>query len=230
MAEIKLPAQRRAGTGKGGARKVRAAGRVPAVVYGRGMESTPIDVDRRDLVSALLTDAGMNVLLDIELDGDNVLALTRELQRDPVKGTLLHADFVKVDRSREIDVDVPAHLTGSAPGVSEGGVLEQPLHALGVRCRPGDVPEAIEVDISSLGIGDSLRVGDLPAGLDYTITSDPETVIVHIAPPITEEALEAMVAATVPEAAPAEAEAEPAPEEAAEPAGEGADKGTAAAE
>src|SRR5919108_189061 len=115
MAEVRLKADKRSGTGKGAARKARAAGRVPGIVYGRGMDPVAIEVDRRAFVTALHTDAGMNVLLDIEIDGTTTLALTRELQRDPVRGTLLHADFVKVDRTIEIEVEVPVHLVGESP-------------------------------------------------------------------------------------------------------------------
>ena len=107
MAEVKLAAKKRAATGKGPARQARMAGRVPATLYGHGIDPVSIDVDRRQLITAFHTDAGMNVLLDIQIEGDNTLAIARELQRDPVKGTLLHADFVMVDRTQEIEVEVP---------------------------------------------------------------------------------------------------------------------------
>lgn len=194
MAEVKLKATTRDGAGKGGARKIRAQGRVPAILYGRGMEPVAIAVDRRDFVTALHTDAGMNVLLDIELDGKTTLALTRELQRDPVKGTLLHADFVKVDRKTAIEVEVPIVLTGEAQGVKEGGALEHPLFAVSVRCLPTDVPEQVEADVSALAIGDSLRVEDLPKSDTYEILVDPDTVVASVAAPISEEELEALEA------------------------------------
>ena len=214
MAEVRLKVERRQGTGKGVARKARAAGKVPAVVYGRGMDPVTIQVDKRELVTALHTDAGMNVLLDLELDGATVLALTRELQRDPVKGTLLHADFVKVDRTQAIDVEVPVQLVGEASGVSEGGVLEHGFFTLHVRCLPGDVPEHIDADVSGLGIGDSLRVADLAAAGDYEILNDPDSVIASITTPVSEEELQAMEAGVAGEpeeriAAEAEAAAEP---------------------
>lgn len=217
MAEVKLKGIKRESRGKGGARKSRAAGRVPAILYGRGMEPMAIEVDRREFVTALHTDAGTNVLLDIEVDGTGTLALAREIQRDPVKGTLLHADFVKVDRTQAIQVEVPVHITGESAGVKEGGVLEQPTHSVTVRCLPTEVPEAIDADISVLAIGDSLRVGDLrPAG-DYEILTDADAVLASVAAPISEEELEAMeaeagIVAEEPEAeveAPEEAEAEP---------------------
>ncbi|HEX2234681.1 MAG TPA: 50S ribosomal protein L25/general stress protein Ctc [Actinomycetota bacterium] len=216
MAEVRLRAEKRRGTGKGVARKARAAGKVPGVVYGRGMEPIAIQVDRRDLALALHTEAGMNVLLDLEMDGDTTLALTRELQRDPVRGTLLHADFVAVDRTQAIDVEVPIQLVGEAPGVTEGGVLEHGLFTLHVRCLPGDVPERVDADVSALGIGDSLKVGDVRVAGDYAILNDPEAVVALVAAPVSEEELEAMQAAVsgdVEQVAAAEEEAaEAAPE------------------
>jgi large subunit ribosomal protein L25 len=192
MAEVKLQATKRDATGKGAARRSRASGKVPGILYGRGMDPVALEVDRRAFVTALHTDAGMNVLLDIEIDGSRTLALTRELQQDPVRGTLLHADFVKVDRTQEIEVDVRVQIIGESPGQKEGGVLEQPLHQVAVRCLPTDVPEAVEADISTLGIGDSLRVSDLAVGREFQILNDPGGVA--IAAPISEEELEAMEA------------------------------------
>jgi large subunit ribosomal protein L25 len=174
MAELKLQATKRTESGKGAAHRSRAAGRVPAVLYGRGMEPVSLEVDRREFVTALKTDSGMNVLLDIEFDGTNTLALTRELQRDPVRGTLLHADFVKVDRTQAIEIEVPVHLVGEAQGTKEGGALEHPLFSVHVRTLPGNVPEAIDADVSALNIGDTLRVADLRAPADVEILNDPE--------------------------------------------------------
>jgi large subunit ribosomal protein L25 len=201
MAEIRLKADRRAGTGKGVARKTRAAGKVPAIVYGRGMEPISLEVDRRQLVQALHTDAGMNVLLDLDIGGETTLALTRELQRDPVRGTVLHADFVKVDRRQAIDVEVPVHLVGEAPGAKEGGVLEHQLFTVAVRCLPTNVPEHVEANISSLGVGDSVKVADISAADDFEITSDPDAVVALITAPVSTEELEAMEAAVAGEAA-----------------------------
>ena len=204
MAEVRLKVDKRDGAGKGVARKTRARGKVPAIVYGEGMEPVAIEVDRRELVTALHTDAGMNVLLDLELDGSTTLALTKELQRDPVRGTLLHADFIKVDRTHEVELEVPVHLVGEAVGAKEGGALEQPLFQLHIRCLPTDVPEAVEADVSSLGIGDALRVADLPRAASYAILTEPETVVATVAAPVSEEELEAMEAGVGIEAEPTE--------------------------
>ncbi len=194
MAEVRLAATKREDTGKGNARKVRADGRVPGILYGGGMDPISIAVDRREFVTALKTDAGMNVLLDIEVDGETTLALTRELQRDPVRGTLLHADFVKIDRKTAIEVEVPVHLTGEAPGAKEGGALEQPLFSVHVKCLPSEVPEYVDADVSALQIGELIRVSDLSAGRNYEILNDPDTIVALVAQPISEEELEAMEA------------------------------------
>ncbi len=199
MAEVTLKAIKRDDTGKGSARRARAAGRVPAIVYGQGIDPVAIAVDRREFVTALQTDAGMNVLLSIEVDGTTTTALTRELQRDPVRGTLLHADFVKIDLTQEVEVEVPVHIIGDSPGVKEGGVLEHPLFTLHVRCLPTNVPESIDADISGLNIGDALRVSELAEGRDFHILNDPDSVVASVAAPITEEQLEAMVAEAGPE-------------------------------
>ena len=208
MAEVKLVAEKREGPGKGVARRARAAGKVPAIVYGRGMEPISIQVDRREFVTALHTDAGMNVLLELQVDGTSIPALARELQRDPVRGTLLHADFVKVDLSVEVEVEVPVHLVGEATGVKEGGVLENPLFTVHVRCLPTEVPESIDADVSSLNVGDALRVSELSEGRDFTILNDPETVVALVAQPISEEELAAMEAGVTAEGDEAEAAAE----------------------
>jgi large subunit ribosomal protein L25 len=220
MAEIRLKAELRAEPGKGRARRARAEGKVPAIVYGRGMDPVAISVDRREFVTALKTDAGMNMLLNIEYDGQSTLALTRELQRDPVRGTLLHADFVKVDRTQEVEVEVPVHLIGDSAGVKEGGVLEHPLFQLHVRSLATEVPQSVEVDISALNIGDALRVSDIAADAKFQILDDPDSIVASVAAPISEAELEAM-----------EQEAAPtveAPEEGAEP--EAAPEGEAGAE
>jgi large subunit ribosomal protein L25 len=221
MAEVKLKATKRESVGKGSSRRARSSGRVPAILYGRGMEPIALEVDRRAFVGALRTDAGMNVLLDIEVDGQTTLALTRELQREPVRGTLLHADFVKVDRTQAIEVEVPVHIVGESPGAKEGGVLEHPLFAVQVRCLPTEVPEAIEADISGLAIGDSLRVSELPVSDQYEILTDPDTIVASVAQPISEEQLEAMEAEAGIEQEPSEAELEAAAEAEAEAEGAG---------
>jgi large subunit ribosomal protein L25 len=223
MAEVTLKAVKREKMGKGAARQARRDNKVPGIIYGQGMDPVPVIVDRRELVTAFLTDAGMNVLLTIDVEGEKTTALARDLQRDPLRGTLLHTDFVKVDLTQEVEVEVRLNLIGEAAGVKEGGILEQPLFSLHVRCLPTEVPESIEADVSALNIGDSLKVADIAADAKFEILNDAESAIAGVAAPISEEELEAMEAAAGAEAE----EAEEAEEVEGVPEGEEAPEGEA---
>jgi large subunit ribosomal protein L25 len=216
--EVKLSAEVRDGVGKGAARKIRARGKVPAVLYGPQVEPKRVAVDERALWHALHTDAGMNVLIDLQIDGQEYLTLPREVQRDIVRGTLLHVDFLRIRKDVAIQVDVPVHLVGESQGVKEGGVVEHHLWELKVECLPTDVPESIEADISRLGIGDSLHVSDLRVPGNVTVlTPEEETIVSVVPPPVLE----------LPEEAPVEEEV---PEGAEVPEGEAPPEGEAAAE
>jgi len=181
--ERKLLATKRDAAGKGAARKARAAGRVPGVVYGHGMEPVAVDVDARELFHILHTDAGSNVLIDLRVGGERHLTLPREIQRDHIRGQFLHVDFLAVRRDEKIAVSVPVELVGESHGVKEGGVIEHHLWEVRAECLPTDVPDRIEADISGLGIGDALRVGDLKVPGDVTILSEAEETIVSVVPP-----------------------------------------------
>ncbi len=128
-------------SGKGVARKLRAAGRVPAVFYGHDQEATPLSVDAREMVHVLHSSGGSNVLLDLIVDGKPHLAMPREIQRDHIHNKLIHIDFLAVSRTETITVDVPVIEVGEAAGVKEGGVVEHHLRDLHVECLPQDVPE-----------------------------------------------------------------------------------------
>jgi large subunit ribosomal protein L25 len=171
MAEQKLVANKRDDAGKGVARKLRAAGRVPAVLYGRGADPQPISVDARELGHVM--HGGANVLVDLVVDGEQHLAMPREVQRDHIKGRYWHIDFFAVSRTEKITVEVPIRLVGESSGVKMGGVLEHHLWDVEVECLPTDVPDAIEADISALEIGDSIHVSDLRAPDGAVIISNP---------------------------------------------------------
>ena len=181
--ERKLKARRREDLGKGAAHRVRAAGGVPGVLYGHGNEPLHIAVDARELYHTLHTDAGMNVLVDLRVDGDHFLAMPREVQRDLIKGRLLHVDFLRIARDEKIAVDVPVQLVGESRGVKEGGVLEHHLWSLHVEAFPQDVPTAIDAEIGGLALGDSLKVGDLTVDQKLTILTPPDEVIVSVVSP-----------------------------------------------
>jgi large subunit ribosomal protein L25 len=207
MSEYKLAAENRSDAGKGAARRLRASGRVPAVLYGHGTKPQHLSVDARQFGQALRTDAGVNVLISLEVGRDQHLALAKEIQRHPVRGDLLHVDFIQVRRGEKVHVQVPVHLLGEAPGAREGGIVDQDLYQVNVEAEVTAVPEAVDADVSGLGIGDVLRVADLKAPGGAVILDDPEASVVSV------------VAPTV--------EAEPEPEEAAE--GEAAEGAEAAA-
>jgi large subunit ribosomal protein L25 len=181
--ERKLKAERRDHTGKEAAHKVRADGRVPAVVYGRGMEPMHVSIDAKELFHLLHTDAGMNVLVDLRVDGDHFLALPREVQRDYIRGRFIHVDFLRIARDEKITVEVPVQLVGESHGVKEGGVVEHHLWTVQVECLPLDVPTSVDADITPLGIGESLKVSDLPTPDKAVILTSPDEVIVSVVTP-----------------------------------------------
>jgi large subunit ribosomal protein L25 len=219
--EVTLKAEPRTGTGKGVAHKLRAAGKIPAVLYGHGIEAIPVTVELRSLTSALSTESGRNVLIDLEVNGETHLTLARELQRDVLRGTLIHADFLKISRDQTIEVDVPIHVVGESPGVKEGGVVEHHLWAVTVACKPGNVPERLDADISRMVLGDRLLVRDLPLpeGVEM-LTEAEETVLSVVVPQVLklEEEVPAEAVAEGEEGAvPAEGEEAAPPAEGAEP-------------
>lgn len=204
MAE-KLVAEKREATGKGVARKLRAAGRVPAVLYGAGLESEPLSVDAKDLYHVLHTGAGANVLVDLVVDGTQHLIIPRDVQRDHIHGKYIHVDLLAVRKDEKIHLSIPVRIVGESVGVKAGGVVEHHLWELEVESLPGDVPEAIDADISALEIGMSLRVSDLVAPKGATILTNPEESVVAVQQPQMAVELEEAEAAAEAEAAEGEA-------------------------
>ena len=212
MSEYKLTAQRRAESGKGPARRARATGRVPAVLYGHGMDPVHLSVDAREFGHALRTGAGSNVLIELTVGRATHLALPKEIQRHPVRGSFVHVDFLAVRRGETVQVRVPVHLVGEAPGVREGGIADQDLHQVTVEAEVTAVPTAIEADVSGLEVGDVLRVADLKAPEGATIIDDVEASVVSIVAPTVEEEPEVEEAEEAAEGEAAEGEAAPAAE------------------
>lgn len=178
---VPLAVSPRAGSGKGEARSLRREGRVPAIAYGRDLDSPrAVSVDANELFHALNTDAGTNAILELRLDGGPQLAIAREIQRHPVKREVSHVDFVTVSRNVRIDVEVPLTLTGEAAGVDEGGLVDQAMHNLAVNVLPLEVPDEITLDVTDMHIGDVKRVADLelPAGVESL--EDPEAAVVTV--------------------------------------------------
>src|SRR5688500_5154311 len=214
MPEVKLSADAGRPIGSRASGRLRHAGKVPGVVYGHGGEPLPVAVDARRLRTALSTEAGTNVLLDLDLGGRSTLAITKDLQRHPIRNVVTHVDFQVVSRDEVVTTDVPIALVGEATGVVKAdGVLAQDLQALTIHSTPGRIPSHIEVDVSAMTVGDAIRVGDLTLPEGATTDVDPDTLVVIGQPPqvtaadlMTEEEVEA--------AAEAEAAPEGAPEEA----------------
>jgi large subunit ribosomal protein L25 len=216
--ETTLKAERRDGTGKGAARKLRAAGRVPAVLYGHGQEPALLSVSSQDLLH-LFHQTGGSLLIDLDIEGKSQLAIPKEVQRDYLHGRYVHVDFLAVRRDELIKVQVEVRAIGDAPGVKSGGVVEFHTRDLEIEATPTNVPEFLELDVSELEIGQSLKVSDVVPPAGVTILADPDETVLSV---ITPAALRTEADLTLPgeEAAEVEAEGEAAPaaEEAATPA------------
>jgi large subunit ribosomal protein L25 len=188
MADVTLTAERRSAAGKGPAGRVRREGLVPAVVYGLGSDNVSVSVSSRELLHILSGATGMNTLITLEIDGSSELAMARQLQRHPVKGTLLHVDFVRVRADQTIQAEIPVHLTGDAEGVARGGVLEQLVHTLTVEAKPSDFPPSIEHDISALEIGGQVYVRDLVTPPGVTVLQNEDDLVGQVSAPRVAEA------------------------------------------
>ncbi len=184
MAEITLRATAGRGIGSSESRRLRREGQIPAVVYGHGMEAVAVAVSGRELRAALSTDAGLNAVLSLQVEGSQYLALTREIQRHPVRGTVVHVDFQVVDPDEAVAAEVPVVLVGEALAVAHGdGVVDQQLFTLTVHATPSQIPTSVEVDVSELTIGGSIRVADVVLPRGVVTDLDPEAAVVHGAPP-----------------------------------------------
>jgi len=181
--EQKLVANHRTEKGKTHARQLRRDGRVPAVLYGHSIEPVPLDIDGRELYKVLHTDAGQNVLIDLEVDGEVHLALAREIDRDHIKNVFVHVDFLVINRDETIVVQVPIRVVGESRGIHEGGILETHTWELEVECLPGDVPEAIDIDITEVELHQNLHVSDIIGVAGVTIKTDPDVTILAVVPP-----------------------------------------------
>ncbi len=222
--ELKLKARARSETGKGAARKLRALGEIPAVMYGHNMEPRPLAVRREDLQDAIHGSAGLNVLLDLQVvDGKNKanhLVMIKELQRHPFKERLLHVDFLKVARDEKVTMKVPVAVSGEedSVGLRAGGTLQHNVWEIEVQCLPSQVPDHVKAEVSEVAIGEHITVGQLKVPEGVTVLTDPEDVVLTILAPrlaaAGEEAAEEEAAKE--EAAPAEQIPGAAPTEAGE--------------
>ena len=190
MQQETLRALKRTVSGSRPARRMRRDGQIPAVVYGVGIDTQEIAIERRSLLGVLHTAAGLNALINVQVeDGDEVLTVAREVQRDPVRGDITHLDFIKVSLDIAIDAEVGLEFIGTPQGVKdEGGFIETIENAVMISALPTAIPTSIAVDISELGIGDTLKVEDLPVMEGVTYLTEPDRPLVTVLlPSVVEE-------------------------------------------
>lgn len=192
--QFNLSADVRTAKGKGAAGRLRKTGVVPGIVYGAGVDPTPIEVDNRELYHALHTVAGRNVLIRLDVAGDEHLTIVKDLQRHVVRGDYMHVDFQAVSRDQLITAEIPVDLVNEESPRNAGGIINLVLYTVPVNVRPLEVPGHFTVDLDGMTIGDVLRVGDLgdqlPEGATFDI--DDDRTLVTINAPISEEELEEM--------------------------------------
>ncbi len=185
---IQLNGSRRERLGKGGARKARAAGQIPGVLYGHGETPVAVALDLREFQTAMRGHKGGNALVNLKLDSGEFTALIRDAQYDPLSRAVLHLDFQHVSLTETVDIEVEVRSSGLALGVKDGGgILETIVRTLEVRCLPTAIPDAIVVDVSALNIGESIHVRDIKLE-GVTILTDPDATVLTVVPPTVEEA------------------------------------------
>ncbi|MGG0644363.1 50S ribosomal protein L25/general stress protein Ctc [Sporosarcina gallistercoris] len=172
-------------------RQLRHEGKVPSVVYGFKTEPTSITVEERDLLKTIQKH-GRNGAFKLNVDGKQVDVMLSDYQADVLTGKVEHADFLAINMSEELEVDVTIHLTGESVGEKAGGVVQQPLWEVKVKAKPSDIPEHIDVDVSKLDIGEAIQISDLRAGAKYEILNEDEETVVLVSAPRTAEELEAL--------------------------------------
>lgn len=183
MSDTTLIAENRAETGKRPAGRLRREGKVPAVLYGMGGEPVSVTVPARELAHILASETGANTIITLRVDGQEQLTLARQIQRHPVRGEVLHVDFIRVSADLPVAADVAVNLTGEPEGVRMGGMLEQQMFTLTIEAKPADIPTVIEHDVSELGLGDQLRVGELTIPPRVTVHHEPEELVAAVAVP-----------------------------------------------
>jgi large subunit ribosomal protein L25 len=201
MKEFVVDVKSREILGKNPSRRLRHEGLIPAIVYGAKQTSVPVIVDPKKILEIIHSESGVNTIFQLGLAETETRrhVMIKEYQVDPVRGNLIHADFVHIQMDEVIEVDVPVQVTGEAAGVKlDGGILDHVTRQVRVSCLPGDIPEHIVIDVAPLKIGDALRVSDLSKSDKYRILSDADLTLVVVSPPAKEE-----VAAPTAEAAPA---------------------------
>lgn len=166
--------------------QIREEGNIPAVVYGNNVSSQPIYFSEAQFIQ-LIRKVGKNGVFSLDMNGQKLNVMLHDYQVDPVKGNIVHADFLAVDMSQEVQAQVRVAIVGTAAGVKDGGVLQQPLKEVTVTATPAEIPEMIEVDVTNLQVGETIRIGDIKGNYKFEINEADEETIVSILPPKQEE-------------------------------------------
>jgi large subunit ribosomal protein L25 len=189
VSEVRIPAEPRTEFGKGGARRTRRAGKVPAVLYGHGQQPRHLSLPVRDITNALRHDS--NALLELQLDGGAELALAKDVQRDPLKQTIDHVDLILVRRGEKVTIDIPVTVVGDSPPET---LVQLESNTVSLEAEATNIPTEIRVDVSELAVGQSVTAGDLDLPEGVTLAIEPEIVLVHGLPAPTADQMEAEIA------------------------------------
>jgi large subunit ribosomal protein L25 len=199
-----LTAEIREGAGKEKAKKLRAKGLIPAIFYGPKSQTISLVIESKELSKALQTEAGENVLIDLDIrkgsQSERKVVMLKDIQIDPLQRITLHTDFYEVAMDEMVTVEIPVHLIGKPEGTKMGGILEQVRRVIQILCLPGDIPKSIDIDVSSLKIGDSIHVQDIKVE-KAKILSETNFTIATVVPPVVEEKVVEAVAPEVAEGA-----------------------------
>lgn len=218
IAELKVKSREK--KGKSAARRLRQTGFIPAVLYGEKLKTVSLAINLKDFADLLKTEAGTNVIVKLEIEGQSKAqtAIIKEIQKHHTKDYYIHVDFLKIAMDEVIEAEVPVTVVGESPGVKEGGVLQHGLWEIQVKALPKDLPDHFEIDISSLAIGEAVRIADLPPLEGVEILISEEETVVSVVPPTELKEEELVVEEAEPELVGEEKEAEEAEEEEKEPA------------
>ena len=185
--QISIKTEPRTGNGKGPARRLRAAGKLPAIVYGPKADAVAISVDPKDVLQILHAPLGRNTVVTLDIAGKSQLAMLKTFDHHPMTRELEHADFYMVALERPVIIEVPFHAIGKAKGVAEGGILRQVYRKLRVKCTPDKIPAKLEIDVTDIGLGEGMHARDLKLPEGVTVMLEPGQTIVSVVAPEKEE-------------------------------------------
>jgi large subunit ribosomal protein L25 len=171
-------------------KKIRTSGNIPAIIYGNKVDNKPVIISSADLTKTI-RQVGRNGVISLDVEGSKQDVILTEYQEDSFKKQILHVDFLAIDKSSKINVDVRLVLVGEAAGVKDGGVLQQPIHQISITSTPDNIPLQIEVDIANLQVGETVTMGDIPSGGGFIINHEDDEVVASILPPKQEEEINA---------------------------------------